>query len=123
MNADLLHEALDMIEHEARSRPSPMEFELAYQARVAMDRIRFAIRQTEQFGPRTVQTREAGFQLLDALHRLETADRSFQERSRRGSKPPHRRTGDSASLNSNRHGESAATGGHAHVLFGENAGN
>jgi hypothetical protein len=30
-----------------------MEFEMAYQARVAMDRIRFAIKHAEQFAPHT----------------------------------------------------------------------
>jgi hypothetical protein len=59
-----------------------MEFEMAYQSRVAIDRIKFAIRHTEQFGPQTDEMREASFQLLDALHRLELADRKFQERSR-----------------------------------------
>jgi hypothetical protein len=60
---------------------------MAYQARVAIDRIRFAIKHTEQFGPRSDQMREAGLQLLDALQRLETVDRRFQARSRsRGSR-------------------------------------
>lgn len=85
MNSALLHQVVGIIESEVRSRPSAMEFEMAYQARVAIDRIRFAIRHTEQFGPRTEQIREASFQLLDALHRLETADRKFQERSRSAS--------------------------------------
>jgi len=56
---------------------------MAYQARVAIDRIKFAIKHTEQFGQRTDQARDAGLQLLDALQRLETVDRRFQERSRR----------------------------------------
>jgi hypothetical protein len=59
-----------------------MEFEMAYQARVAIDRIRFAIKHTERFGPHTDQMREAGLQLLDALERLESVDRRFQRRSR-----------------------------------------
>jgi hypothetical protein len=47
---------------------------MAYQARVAIDRIRFAIEQTEQFAPQTGQIREAGLQLLDAPGRpLKTA--------------------------------------------------
>ena len=82
MNSELLHHALDMMEHEVRSRPSAMEFEMAYQARVAIDRIRFAIRHTEQFGQRTDQTREATLQLLDAVDRLESAERNFQKRFR-----------------------------------------
>jgi hypothetical protein len=59
-----------------------MEFELAYQARVAMDRIRFAIRHTEQFAPRTDQMLEVSLQLLDAFERLESAERRFQQRFR-----------------------------------------
>lgn len=82
MSSDAMHEFLQIVEAEVQSRPTPTEFEMAYQARVAIDRIRFAIKHTEQFGPRTDQMREAGVQLLDALQRLETADRRFQERSR-----------------------------------------
>ena len=82
MNSRLMREVLDMIEADVRSRPSPAEFEMAYQARVAIDRIRFAIKHTEQFAPHTDQTREAGLQLLDALERLELADRNFQNRFR-----------------------------------------
>jgi hypothetical protein len=57
-----------------------MEYEMAYQARIAIDRIRFAIRQTEQFARHSDEAREASLQLLDALDRLETADRHFQSR-------------------------------------------
>jgi hypothetical protein len=71
---------LKTIESEVRSRPSAMEYEMAYQARIAIDRIRFAIRQTEQFARHSDQAREASLQLLDALDRLETADRHFQSR-------------------------------------------
>jgi hypothetical protein len=85
MNSNIMHQIVEMIESEAHSRPSPIEFEMAYQARVAMDRIRFAIRHTEQFGPHTDQMRETGIQLLEALQRLEMADRRFQARSRAGS--------------------------------------
>lgn len=80
-----------MIDGDVQSWPTAMEFELAYQARVAMDRIRFAIRQGEQFAPRTDQTHETNLQLLDALQRLETAERHFQEQSRVG-KDPRTRT-------------------------------
>ena len=82
MSSEAMHEFLQTVEAEVQSRPTPTEFEMAYQARVAIDRIRFAIKHTEQFGPRTDQMREAGLQLLDALQRLETVDRRFQERSR-----------------------------------------
>src|SRR5262249_39533842 len=58
-----------------------LEFELAYQSRVAMDRIRFVIKQTEFEKLSPAMLREVGFQLLDALERLGTAERHFQERS------------------------------------------
>jgi len=52
MNSQLVREVLDMIEADVRSKPSAAEFEMAYQARVAIDRIRFVIKHTEQFGPK-----------------------------------------------------------------------
>jgi hypothetical protein len=58
-----------------------MEFEMAYQARVAIDRIKFAIKHSDQFGKPCDAMREAGIQLLDALQRLESLDRRFQARS------------------------------------------
>lgn len=76
-----MRQIVDSIEAEVRSRPSPIEFEMA-QARVAIDRIKFAIRHTEQFAKPCIYTREAGLQLLDALERLESLDRRFQIRSR-----------------------------------------
>src|ERR1035438_3493532 len=84
MSSKVMRQILQTIEDGANSRPSAVEFEMAYQARIAIDRIRFAIRHTEQFVPCTDQTREAGLQLLDALERLETVDRRFQDRSRTG---------------------------------------
>ena len=88
MDSEMMHQIVELIECDAHARPSPIEFEMAYQARVAMDRIRFAIKQTEQFGPHADQMREAGIQLLEALQRLEKVDRRFQVRSRAGSGPP-----------------------------------
>ncbi len=82
MSSKVMRQILQTIEDGVNSRPSAIEFEMAYQARVAIDRIRFAIKHTEQFVPCTDQTREAGLQLLDALQRLETVDRAFQSRSR-----------------------------------------
>jgi hypothetical protein len=82
MNAELLRQALEMMEREVRSRPSALEFEMAYQARVAIDRIKSAIKQTEHFAPQTDPMREVGLQLLDAMELLESADRSFQQRLR-----------------------------------------
>jgi hypothetical protein len=84
MSLDVVYQ-LPQTSEEVSSRPSAIEFEMAYQARVAIDRIKFAIKHTEQFGQRTDQIRDAGLQLLDALQRLEMVDRRFQEHSRVGS--------------------------------------
>ncbi len=81
MRSEMLKEFVGVIEAEAHSRPSALEFELAYQARVAIDRIRFAIKATENRS-QPEQLREAGMQLLDALDRLEAAERRFQDRWR-----------------------------------------
>jgi len=51
-------------------------FELAYQVRVAMEKIRFAIRTNEQ------DPQGAEMQLADALTRLQHAERKFQEQTR-----------------------------------------
>jgi hypothetical protein len=82
MSSEIMHQILQTIEEEVNLKPSAIEFEMAYQIRVAIDRIRFAIKHTEQVAPRTDAMREARLQLLDALERLETADRRFQSRSR-----------------------------------------
>jgi hypothetical protein len=76
-----IEDIIALIESQYQARPTPMEFEMAYQARVAIDRIRFAIKHTEQFAPHTDEMREAGLQLLDALERLQTVERRFQRRS------------------------------------------
>ena len=80
--SSVMQEILEMIEAEAHSRPTPFEYELAYHARVSIDRIKFAINHTEQFCPRSNPLHEAGLQLLDALGRLESVERRFQQRSR-----------------------------------------
>jgi hypothetical protein len=82
MSSEIMHQIVEPIEAEARSRPSAIEFEMAYQARVVIDRIKFAIKHTEQFSRPCIHMREAGLQLLDALDRLESLDRRFQIRSR-----------------------------------------
>ena len=82
MRSEIIHQVVGLIEAEVTSRPSPIEFEMAYQARVAIDRIKFAIKHTEQFSERCIHMREAGLQLLHALERLESLDRRFQIRSR-----------------------------------------
>jgi len=80
MSSEFMSQILQTIESEVRSRPSATEYEMAYQARVAIERIRFAITQTEQFARHSDQAREASLQLVDALDRLEAADRHFQRR-------------------------------------------
>jgi hypothetical protein len=82
MKRELDEKIFALVEAWSPARPTPMEFEMAYQARVATDRIRFAIKHTEQFGSQTEPMREAGLQLLDALQRLEMVDRRFQTRCR-----------------------------------------
>ena len=80
MNPELARELNALFDAAAQSRPSSAEFEVAYQSRVVMDRIRFAIRVTDQSPPKPDQLREAGIQLLDALDRLDRIDRGFQTR-------------------------------------------
>ena len=81
MSLEILRQIITTIEADATSRPSAIEFETAYQARVAIDRIKFAIRHAEQFAKPCEAMREVGMQLLDALQRLESLDRRFQTRS------------------------------------------
>ena len=81
MRSKMLHSVLQKIKGALRSRPSVCEFETAYQVRVAIDRIKFAIRHAEHFASPCARVREANFQLLDALDRLESLDRRFQVRS------------------------------------------
>ena len=82
-----MRQIVETIEADVQSRPSAIEFEMAYQARVAIDRIKFAIKHADQFGKPCDAMREAGMQLLDALQRLESLDRRFQARS--GIAAPH----------------------------------
>jgi hypothetical protein len=82
MRSEIMQQILEAIEADVRLRPSAMEFEMAYQARVAIDRIKFAIKHAEQFARPCDAMREVGLELLDALERLEALDRRFQVRSR-----------------------------------------
>src|SRR5437868_5431113 len=84
MRSEIMRQIVETIEADVQSRPSAIEFEMAYQARIAIDRIKFAIRHAEQFGKPSDAMREAGMQLLDALQRLESLDRRFQARSGMG---------------------------------------
>jgi hypothetical protein len=91
MSPEIMRDVIELIESEVQRRPVPIDFEMAYQVRVAIDRIKFAIKHTEQFASRTDEMREAGLQLLDALERLQSADRNFQKRFRpQPAVPAHR---------------------------------
>jgi len=82
MNSQLVREVLEMIEADVRSRPTAAEFEMAYQTRVAIDRMRSAITHMEKINGGSHEIREIGLQLLEALDRLQSADRRFQTHSR-----------------------------------------
>ena len=69
------------IEVQMTAVPCAIEFEMAYQIRIAIERIRFAIKHADEFGKPSDQMRDASLQLLDALGRLESVDRRFQSRS------------------------------------------
>ena len=45
-----MRQIVETIEADVQSRPSAIEFEMAYQARIAIDRIKFAIKHADQFG-------------------------------------------------------------------------
>jgi hypothetical protein len=81
MLSEILRGIVEPIEAEVHSRPSAAEFEMAYQARVAIDRIKFAIQHTEQFALPYGLMREASLHLLDALERLEALDRLTASRA------------------------------------------
>ena len=83
MNQELANEVFDLLEREFKSESSSPAFELAYQARIAIDRIRFVIRQTENLLSQSAPGREAGLQLLDALDRLQSAESHFQRMFRK----------------------------------------
>jgi hypothetical protein len=82
VDSAFLERVISAVEPHVKSRYSPLDFEMAYQTRVAIDRIRFALKSTEQLGHKSDRIREANLQLLDALDRLESADRHFQDRFR-----------------------------------------
>jgi len=69
MSWEILRQINRDIEADATSRPFTIEFEMAYQARVAIDRIRFAIRHAETVCQTLRGDARGGMQLLDALQR------------------------------------------------------
>ena len=76
--ADFARKVFTMIAESQRRRMHSLDYEMAYQARVASDRIRFAIRVLEKTGTDDAEIRQAGLELLDALDRLESAEHHFQ---------------------------------------------
>ena len=80
VKTEAINEVLSLMEAEARSRPSPIQFEMAYQVRGAIDRIRFAIKATERSAKDLSELQQASLELLEALDRFQSADRSFQAR-------------------------------------------
>lgn len=76
--AEFAQKVVSIVDQSAPARFSGVDFEMAYQARVAADRIRFAIGQIDQTSSNCPSLREAGMQLLDALDRLEAAELAFQ---------------------------------------------
>jgi hypothetical protein len=78
MPSEMIRQVLRMIDARGSFASVAVDYELAYQARVAIDQIRFAIRRTEEFAPRTDQLREDGLQLLDALDRLQSTEHGFR---------------------------------------------
>ena len=87
------------IEDGVNSRPSAIKFEMAYQARAAIDRSGSRSSTRNRSVPCTDQTREAVLQLLDALERLEqlTVDtKSDPEPPRR--RPPRKQSAPKRSL-------------------------
>jgi hypothetical protein len=81
-----MRQIVETIEADVQSRPSAMEFEMAYQTRVAIDRIKFAIRHTDQFGKPCDAMREPECNCLtrsNALKLLTVAFKLGQELPRR----------------------------------------
>lgn len=78
-SAELARQVFSIVERKIASERSSLEFEMAYQMRVASEKIRFAIRAIDAACPN--QTNEVSLQLLDALTRLEQLDRRFQNRA------------------------------------------
>lgn len=77
--AEFARKVYSMVNNGNRAESTSINFEMAYQAKVATDRIRFAIRQIDIVAGGTEELREANRQLLDALDRLQSAEGRFQE--------------------------------------------
>jgi hypothetical protein len=85
---------LSLVESLVQRYISPIEFEMAIpRARVAIDRIRFAISITEQSANEPEQLREAAFQLLDPTGPARRGGASFHRRFQSVFPAPHLRKG------------------------------
>ena len=80
MSAEMMQQIIELLQSHRATGPSPTEFEMAYQILVAAQQIRFAINHFEASGVDPKLTRIANLQLLEALDRLETAERQFRNR-------------------------------------------
>jgi hypothetical protein len=88
MRSEIMRQIVETIEADVQSRPSAIEFEMAYQARIAIDRIKFAIKHTDQFGKPCEAMREAECNCLtpsNDLNPLTVDFRLDQESPRRES--------------------------------------
>ena len=79
-SSELAKEVFSIVEKKVISDRSSMEFEMAYQMRVASEKIRFAIKAMDTVGRGPI-AQEVSLQLLDALQRLEMLDHRFEVRS------------------------------------------
>jgi hypothetical protein len=79
-STELAKEVCSIIEAKILGGPSPVEFEMAYQMRIGIEKLRFAIRAMDTIGTNPMSVQEISFQLLDALNRLEKTERHFQSR-------------------------------------------
>lgn len=77
MNASNQLKLLELFDTYSAENQTPLAFELAYQVRVAIDKIRFAITQIDSCAKHSSQVHEASLQLADTLDRLSAADRKF----------------------------------------------
>ena len=84
MKSELAQAAFSTVDAQVRSTPSLGEFEFAYQARVAIEKIRFAIKQLDRIVSGAHCIQEVSLQLVDALDRLQSTERKFELRSRSG---------------------------------------
>ena len=82
MSPETTQQILELLQSHRDAGSSPTEFAMAYQILVAAQEIRFAITCIEACGVDPKLTRDANLQLLDALDRLEAAERQFRSRWR-----------------------------------------